>query len=66
MEIIMKLPIGQLSTDLAEVKKGIQCMKKAIASHKADDENDNIKKLLEPHESKVQERLAADEADIKV
>jgi hypothetical protein len=30
MEIIMKLPIGQLSTDLAEVKKGIQNMKKAI------------------------------------
>ena len=41
-------------------------MKKAITSHKADNENDKIKETLEPHEQKIADRLTKIEADIKV
>ncbi|CAD8195705.1 unnamed protein product [Paramecium pentaurelia] len=53
-DIITKLPISQLNTNLNEIKKGLNMVSKAIEC-KSNDENDKIVDTLKDVQSKLQE-----------
>ncbi|CAD8111897.1 unnamed protein product [Paramecium sonneborni] len=55
-DIITKLPITQLNTNLTEIKKGLNVVTKAIES-KSNDENDKIVDTLKDVQSKLQDMI---------